>query len=129
MDTIFMKCSGSEYIIHCLFVDDLMHIYSWDAIKEEFMQLSSKDFESTGGRQMKTFLGMQVEQTLYTRSVGQDSSRSIHQGSSGWICGIHQEGDSTHSRRLANQDCLECFACSLRSQGPRPRARHRLESR
>jgi hypothetical protein len=61
--TIFMKHSGSEYIIHGLFFDDMMHMYSCDAIKDEFMQLYSKDFEITGGRQMKTFLGMQVEQT------------------------------------------------------------------
>jgi hypothetical protein len=58
-----MKHRGSEYIIHGLFVDHMMHIYSCDAIKDEFMQLYSKDFEITGGRKMKTFLGMQVEQT------------------------------------------------------------------
>ncbi len=42
-----------------------MHIYSCDAIKDEFMKMYSKDFqvEITGGRQMKTFLGMQREQT------------------------------------------------------------------
>jgi hypothetical protein len=40
----------------------MMRIYSCDAIKDEFMQLYSKDFEITGGLQMKTFLGMQVEQ-------------------------------------------------------------------
>jgi hypothetical protein len=66
--TIFIKRSGSyssEYIIHGLFADDMMHIYSCDAIKDEFMQLYSKDFqvEITEGRQMKTFLGMQMEQT------------------------------------------------------------------
>ncbi len=68
--TIFLKHSGSEYIIHGLFVEDMMHIYSCDAInkastcdaiKDEFMQLYSKDFKITGGRQMKTL--MQVEQT------------------------------------------------------------------
>jgi len=66
MKSIFMKHSGSEYIIPGLFVDDMMHIYSCDAIKDEFMATScncTQDFEITGGRQMKTFLGMQVEQT------------------------------------------------------------------
>ena len=70
--TIFMKHSGSEYIIHGLFVDDMMHIYSCDAIKDEFMQLYSKDFEITGGRQMKTFLGMQVEQTARSIKIHLD---------------------------------------------------------
>ncbi len=85
-NTIFMKHRGSKYIIHGLFVDDMMHIYSCasDAIiKDEFMQLYTKDFEITGGHQMKTFLGMQVEQS------DQDSPRSLHHEGSGWICGIH----------------------------------------
>ena len=70
--TIFMKRSGSDYIIHGLFVDDMMHIYACDAIKDEFMQLYSKDFEITGGRQMKTFLGMQVEQTARSIKIHLD---------------------------------------------------------
>ena len=37
--TIFMKHKGSEYIIHGLFVDDMMHIYSSDEIKDEFLAL------------------------------------------------------------------------------------------
>jgi hypothetical protein len=61
--TIFLKRSGSEYIIHSLFVDDLMQFYFFDAIKDKFMQLYSKYFEITGGSQMQTFLGMRVEQT------------------------------------------------------------------
>jgi hypothetical protein len=32
--TVFMKHRGSEYIIHCLLVDDMMHVYSCDAIKD-----------------------------------------------------------------------------------------------
>ena len=60
---ILMKRSRSEYIIHSLFVDDMMHSYSCDAIKDEFMQVYSKDFEITGARQIKTFLGTQAEQT------------------------------------------------------------------
>jgi hypothetical protein len=69
--TIFMKHSGSEYIIYGLFVHDMMHIYSCDAIKNEFMQLYSKDFEITGGRQMETFLGM-LEQTARSINIHLD---------------------------------------------------------
>ncbi len=50
----------------------MMHIYSCDAIKDEFMQLNSKDFEITRGRQMKTFLGMQVEQTARSIKIHVD---------------------------------------------------------
>ena len=48
--TIFMKRKGAEYIIHGLFVDDMMHIYSCDAMKDELLALYKKDFEITGGR-------------------------------------------------------------------------------
>ena len=60
--TIFMKRKGAEYIIHGLCVDDMMHIYSSDAMKDEFLALYKKDFEITGGSKMETFLGMTVEQ-------------------------------------------------------------------
>ena len=61
--TIFMKHEGAEYIIHGLFVDDMMHIFSCDAMKDEFLALYKKDFEITGGsKMMKTFLGIVLEQ-------------------------------------------------------------------
>jgi hypothetical protein len=59
--TIFKKTKGSEYIVHGLFVDDMMHISSCDELNKEFMDKYSKDFEITGGGLMKTFLGMKVE--------------------------------------------------------------------
>ena len=40
----------------------MMHIYSCDAIKDDFLALYKKDFLITGGCQMETFLGMEVEQ-------------------------------------------------------------------
>ena len=61
--TIFMKRKGDEYIIHGLFVDDMMHIYSCDAMKDEFHALYKKDFDITGGTKMEIFLGMVVEQS------------------------------------------------------------------
>ena len=61
-NTIFKKTKGSDYIIHGLFVDDMMHISSCDELKAEFMKKYSRDFEITGGGLMKTFLGMEVEQ-------------------------------------------------------------------
>ncbi len=68
--TIFMERKGDEYIIHGLFVDDMMHIYSCDEMKDEFMALYKKDFNITGGTKMETFLGMIVEQS--------DKSIKIH---------------------------------------------------
>ncbi len=39
----------------------MIHIYSCDAMKDEFLALYKKDFEITGGSKMETFLGMVVE--------------------------------------------------------------------
>ncbi len=57
-----MKRKGAEYIIYGLLVDDMMHICSCDAMKDEFLALYKKDFEITRGDKMETFLGMVVEQ-------------------------------------------------------------------
>ena len=42
----------------------MMHIYTSDEMKDEFLALYKKDFEITGGDNLKmeTFLGMAVEQ-------------------------------------------------------------------
>ena len=61
---ILMKRKSSEYIIHGLCVDDMMHFYSSDAMKDEFLALYKKDFEIIGGGKMETFLGMAVEQKV-----------------------------------------------------------------
>jgi hypothetical protein len=44
--TIFKKTKSSNYIIHGLLVDDMMHISSCDKLREEFMSKYSKDFDN-----------------------------------------------------------------------------------
>ena len=44
-----MKRQGGDFIIHCLFVDDMMHVPTCDAFKQEFMAKYTKDFQITGG--------------------------------------------------------------------------------
>ncbi len=46
--TIFVKCQGDYFIIHSLFVDDMMHVPTCDALKQEFMAKYTKDFQITG---------------------------------------------------------------------------------
>ncbi len=58
-----MKRQGNDFIIHGLFVDDMMHVPTSDALKHEFMEKYTRDFDITGGGLMETFLGMQVEQS------------------------------------------------------------------
>jgi hypothetical protein len=53
---------GDDFIIHGLFADDMMHIPTCDALKQEFMEKYTKDFDITAGGLTETFLGMQVEQ-------------------------------------------------------------------
>jgi hypothetical protein len=57
-----MKRQGDDFIIHCLFVDDVMHIPTCGALKQEFMEKYTKDFNITGGS-LEIYLGMQVEQS------------------------------------------------------------------
>jgi hypothetical protein len=48
---------------HGLFVDGMIHVPTSDALKKEFMEKYTRDFDITGGGLMETFLGMQVEQS------------------------------------------------------------------
>jgi hypothetical protein len=61
--TIFMKCQGNDFIIYCLFVDDMMRVPTCDALKQEFMAEYTKDFQITGGGHglLETLLDLQVE--------------------------------------------------------------------
>ncbi len=36
---IFMKCQGSDFIIHGLYVDNMMHVPNCDKLCDEFLQL------------------------------------------------------------------------------------------
>jgi hypothetical protein len=60
-----MKHEGKQFIIHGLFVDDMMHrdIATNNKLKNEFMEKYSNDFSITGGGFMKTFLAMEIEQS------------------------------------------------------------------
>jgi hypothetical protein len=61
--TIFMKRQGDDFIMHCLFVDDMMDVPTSDALKKKFMGKYTKDFDITGCGLTETFLGMQVAQS------------------------------------------------------------------
>jgi hypothetical protein len=45
---------GKDFILHCLFVDDMMHTSTNARLKEEFMKKYPKDFNITGGDLIKT---------------------------------------------------------------------------
>ncbi len=58
-----MKRVENDFIIHGLFVYDMMHIPTNDSLRKEFMDKYSKDFDITGGTLMESFLGIEVEQS------------------------------------------------------------------
>ncbi len=43
--TMFMKCEGSDFIMHGLFVDDMAHASTYQKMIKKFMKEYSKDFE------------------------------------------------------------------------------------
>ncbi len=57
-----MKSQGDDFIIHCLFVGDKMHMPTRDALKKKFMAKYCRHFNITVGCLMETFLVLQVEQ-------------------------------------------------------------------
>ncbi len=57
-----MKQVNHNFIIHALFVDDMMHIPTNDALRRKFMDKYSKDFDITCSVLMESFLSTEVEQ-------------------------------------------------------------------
>ncbi len=74
--TIFMKREGKHFIIHGLFVDDMMHIATNNKLKK-FMEKNSRDFNIIGEGLVKTFLGMEIEQS--NRSIKLHLDHYIHE--------------------------------------------------
>jgi hypothetical protein len=60
--TIFMKRAGDDFVIHGLFVDDIMTAPTKKALMDEFIEKCSKDFEIIGGRLMEKFIDLSLEQ-------------------------------------------------------------------
>ena len=60
--TMFMKCQGTDWIMHGVFVHDMMHTSTSTEMLKEFFKLYAKDFSFSGGELMTSFLGMEVEQ-------------------------------------------------------------------
>ena len=72
--TIFMKRVGDDFIIHCIFVDDMKHVPTTQFLLDEFLETYSRDFEITGGHQlMDSFIGLEVEQSQSKISLQLDS--------------------------------------------------------
>lgn len=60
--TIFMKRKGSDFILHGLFVDDMMHVTTSEALIE-FLERYAANIQDTGGGLIETFLDMDGART------------------------------------------------------------------
>ncbi len=59
--TIFMKHEGEEWIMHRLFVDDMIHASTSDNLRDKFLSEYQEDFDITLEDVMSSFLGMEIE--------------------------------------------------------------------
>jgi hypothetical protein len=62
-----MKHEGADFIIHRLFVDDMMHVPTCYKLRDEFLELYKKDFEITGRGLIETFLARAMDVERYTQ--------------------------------------------------------------
>ena len=60
--TIFMKHAGEDWIIHGLYVDEMIHASTSDVLKQEFIREYSRDFDITLTENLTSFLGLEIEQ-------------------------------------------------------------------
>ncbi len=60
--TIFMKQKNGEWIMHGIFVDNMIHASTSEELKRKFIKEYKSDFEITCEDIMTSFLGMEVEQ-------------------------------------------------------------------
>ena len=68
--TIFMKHAGEDWIIHGLYVDDMIHASTSDVLKQEFIREYSRDFDITLTENLTSFLGLEIEQGPEGRGPG-----------------------------------------------------------
>ena len=59
---MFMKWQGTDWIMHGVFVDDVMYTSTSTEMFKAFFKLYAKDFSFSGGDLMTYFLGMDIEQ-------------------------------------------------------------------
>jgi hypothetical protein len=60
--TIFMKRVGDDWIMHGLYVDDMIHASTSEEMKQQFITEYTRDFEITLEETMTSFLGLEIEQ-------------------------------------------------------------------
>jgi hypothetical protein len=71
--TIFLKRENDEWIMHGIYVDDMMHASTSDKLKREFIDAYSRDFDITFEDTMTSFLGLEIEQSSHGIKIHLDN--------------------------------------------------------
>jgi hypothetical protein len=104
-ETIFMKRTGDDFIIHGLFVDDIKSVQTKKALLDEFIAKYSKEFENqdhwrTADGQIPGLI-RRAGQSLHLPPPG-----SVHAGDNRGIPEVHQQGFQTKDDTNAARQCL-----------------------
>jgi hypothetical protein len=70
--TIFMKHEGEEWIMHWLFVDDMIHVSTSYNLCDKFIREYQADVDITLGDVMSSFLGMEIEHNKWDLTIRLD---------------------------------------------------------
>ena len=63
--TIFMKRKGEEWIMHGLFVDDMIHAATSDKLRDQFIREYKANFNITLEDVLSSFLRMEIDLAIY----------------------------------------------------------------
>ena len=69
-----MKHVGDEWIMHGLFVDDMIHAATSHELQDEFLREYREDFYITLEDVMSTFLGMKIEHNKENLAIHLDTN-------------------------------------------------------
>ena len=68
-NVVYKDDVGSDFIILCLYVDDLIFISTSFSLMEEFKEAMKSKFEMSNLGEMQYFLGLQIQQTTEGISI------------------------------------------------------------
>ena len=71
--TIFTKDVEAEWIMHGLFVDDMIHAATKDKLRDQFISEYREDFDITLEDVMSSFLGMEIENNKENLAIHLDT--------------------------------------------------------
>ncbi len=68
-----MKHEGEKWIMHGLFVDDMIHASTSDDLRDKFISEYQDDFDITLEDVMSSFLGMEIEHNKRDLTIHMDT--------------------------------------------------------